>query len=270
MSDLSSHEDAVESLQELGLKEYESKCFVALSRISSGTAKEISEISEVPRTRVYDATGVLESKGLVEVQHSNPQRFRAVDVSEAAEILRAEYEQRIDQLVDSLHDLEPVTLDVGSDDHHQVWSLSGTTAVTSRTTDLIDNAEDEVVMVVGDGSVLTDSLVEALDSAAADGVDLLVGVIDDRTRELIDSAVPDATVFISGLEWLQETDDGSNVGITRLLLVDRDAILVGSVTGGSTHSGSEHAVFGRGLKNGLVVIARRLLSTGRVPQEADD
>ena len=71
----SNHTKAIELLQELGLKQYEAKSFVALSRLPSGTAKEMSEVSEVPRTRIYDAIRVLESKGLVEIQHSNPQRF---------------------------------------------------------------------------------------------------------------------------------------------------------------------------------------------------
>ena len=43
------------------------------TQLSTGTAKEIYNISEVPRTRVYDAIRVLEAEGLVEVQHSRPQ-----------------------------------------------------------------------------------------------------------------------------------------------------------------------------------------------------
>jgi sugar-specific transcriptional regulator TrmB len=54
-------EQPVELLQELGLNEYESKCFVGLTRVTEATAKEISGIAEIPRTRVYDAMRVLES-----------------------------------------------------------------------------------------------------------------------------------------------------------------------------------------------------------------
>jgi sugar-specific transcriptional regulator TrmB len=94
-------------LQQLGLKEYEAKSFVALVRLPRETAKEISEISEVPRTRVYDAVRVLESKGLVEVQHSSPQRFRAVSIDEAIETLHREYEDRTESLRESLRDIDP-------------------------------------------------------------------------------------------------------------------------------------------------------------------
>ena len=50
-------------LQELGLREYEARCFVGLSRLPTGTAREISEVTEVPRTRVYEATRVLAAEG---------------------------------------------------------------------------------------------------------------------------------------------------------------------------------------------------------------
>ena len=52
-------EEAVESLSELGMKEYEAKSFVALSRLPKATAKQINELSDVPRTRVYDAVSAL-------------------------------------------------------------------------------------------------------------------------------------------------------------------------------------------------------------------
>ena len=56
-------EEAVRVLNELGLKEYEARCFVGLSRLDTGTAKKLSELTDVPRTRVYDAIRVLEAKG---------------------------------------------------------------------------------------------------------------------------------------------------------------------------------------------------------------
>src|SRR6056297_2335517 len=98
MTEISNQTRAIDLLQELGLKEYEAKSFVALARRQHGTAKDISETSDVPRTRVYDAVRVLESKGLVETQHSNPQVFRAVSIDEAVDTLQAEYIERAESL----------------------------------------------------------------------------------------------------------------------------------------------------------------------------
>ncbi|MDY6819231.1 MAG: helix-turn-helix domain-containing protein, partial [Halobacteriales archaeon] len=49
----SPNQTAVELLQQLGLKPYEAKSFVALTQLPSGTARSISEQVDVPRTRVY-------------------------------------------------------------------------------------------------------------------------------------------------------------------------------------------------------------------------
>ncbi|WP_227377061.1 TrmB family transcriptional regulator [Haladaptatus halobius] len=271
MKDLSNHQRAVELLQKLGLKEYEAKCFVALSRLPKGTAKTISETSEVPRTRVYDAIRVLEAKGLVEVQHSNPQQFRAVSIEEASETLREEYQSRTETLVDALGDIEPALPDDDQEVTHEVWALSGATPITNRTQQLIDAAGREIVLIVGREAVLTEDLVEHLQTAQETGLSVLIGAVTEQLRDRIQEALPDAEVFVSGLEWLSGslTDQSEDVTISRLLLVDRNTILVSSVyEKDSNEPSDEKAVFGRGFDNGIVVIARRLMATGL--NSADD
>jgi len=71
-----------------------------------------------------------------------------------------------------------------------------------------------------------------------------------------------ATTFLSGSNWLRGEAVEDNLAIGRLLLIDRSAILVSTIT---ADEGEEQALFGTGSRNGLVVIARRLLSQGLVP-----
>jgi len=265
MDGLSNQQTAAELLQQLGLKEYEAKAFVALSRLPRGTARDVSEISEVPRTRVYDAIRVLESKGLVEVQHSSPQQFRAIGVEEAVDILRTEYEDRTAALREALGNVEPASTEEETDVTHEVWSLSGVSAIENRTRQLVREASGEVVLVVGDEDVLTDALVQALEGARDSGVSLVLGTLNDSVQDRVQSRFPDAEVFVSGLEWLRADLPDDDTDISRLLLVDRSAILVS--TRHRVGDGSEHAVFGRGFGNGLVTIARRLMSTGLLPAE---
>ncbi|RBI63646.1 TrmB family transcriptional regulator [halophilic archaeon] len=263
------YEHAVDLLQQLGLKEYEAKCFVVLSRLPKGTAKQISDQSDVPRTRVYDATRVLEARGLVEVQHSSPQYFRAVSIEEAIGTLRQQYESRFDELQDAVEGLEQSTTD-DSDTVHEVWSLSGSDAIANRTQQLIGEADDEVVLILGTDAVLGEDLYESLDDAADRGVSLIVGTLADSVREEIDRRL-EAKVFLSELDWLGATSDGyggsardEDTAIGRLLMVDRETIFVSSI---DPISGKEQAVFGRGFSNGLVVIVRRLMATGLLASE---
>jgi Predicted transcriptional regulators len=154
-------QEAVDVLQQLGLKEYEARCFVGLSQQSTGTAKQLSEITDVPRTRVYDAVRVLEAQGLVEIQHSSPRKFRAVSLSEATETLRDQYEKRVDRLHDALDNIELHTADDESP-IQEVWSMTGATAIENRTERLLTDADSEIVLVIGDESLLTETLVDQL------------------------------------------------------------------------------------------------------------
>ncbi|WP_255196532.1 TrmB family transcriptional regulator [Halorarius litoreus] len=258
MTTTDSLEDAIEVLQQLGLKEYEARCFVGLSRLHTGTAKRLSEMTEVPRTRVYDAIRVLEAQGLVEIQHSSPQQFRAVPLDEATETLRDQYEARVDRLHNALDTVEIVDED-DETPVQQVWAMSGRDAIENRTNQLIEKASEEIVLVLGDESLLTEELVARLNDVG-DEVTLLIGALTEPLQAQIQTAVPNATTFISGLEWLHGedvTEDETAIG--RLLLVDRSTILVSSIVPGSK---TEQAVFGEGFGNGLVVISRRLMAQG--------
>lgn len=252
-------EEAISVLQQLGLKEYEAKCFVGLSRLSSGTAKRLSEITEVPRTRIYDAIRVLEAQGLVEIQHTSPQRFRAVPLEEGIETLRDQYQDRVNRLETLLRGLDDVQADE-DEPVQEVWSLSGESAVENRIEQLVEDAESEVVFVIGHPSLLTEDLAAGLGSIDP-SVDLLIGTVSESLQDRVRESIPNAQTFVSGLEWL-DADSDDDVAVGRLLLVDRSTILVSTF---DAEGEEEHAVFGGGFKNGLVVISRRLMAKGLIP-----
>lgn len=265
MSETTDIAETVTLLQELGLKEYEARCFLALSRLPTGTAKEISEISEVPRTRVYDAIRVLEVQGLVEVQHSNPQQFRAVSVEEATDTLRQKFDQRIETLGTHLETID--SPDEAADDRLQeVWSLTGREAVQSRTLDLVENADSEIVLIVVEEALLTEALFERLHDAGERGVNVVIGAQTASIVSELESELPSIEVFETELGWLRGPEAANEVAINRLLLVDRTTLLVTSYYPADGHEETdEQAIFATGLDNGVVVIIRRLLSTGLLP-----
>ncbi len=257
MDDISNHEHAVELLQQLGLTEYEARCFTVLSRRDRGTAKEISESSAVPRTRVYDAIGVLEAKGLVETQHTNPQVFRAVSVAEATDILRSEYDQWISALGETLEALAPLQTEP-VDVTHEVWALADATAIARRTRQLVADADSEILFVVGAAAALDDGLAARLRDARDAGVTVVVTAGTSAIREQIQSRLLTQAVTVSTLAWLTPAHGADSTRISRLLLVDNEVILVSSIAADDDH----RAVFGRGFDNGLVAIVRRLMIAG--------
>jgi sugar-specific transcriptional regulator TrmB len=213
---------------------------------------------------------VLETKGLVESQQSSPQQFRAVSVDEAANTLKSQYVSRTDDLRETLGRVEPAAPDSETELTHEVWALSGSTAIANRTIELIDEADEELIFIAGQKGSVSEDLLGELQATEKRGVNVVLGTVDEPLREELERAVPGADVFVSGLSWLNASPGtGDDTQITRLLLVDRSTILVSSVhQGDHTAQPPEQAVFGRGFDNGLVAIVRRLMATGLVP--ADD
>jgi sugar-specific transcriptional regulator TrmB len=258
--------ETVSLLQDLGLKEYEARSFLALTQMPAGTAKEISEISEVPRTRVYDAVRVLEAQGLVEVHHSSPQRFRATDIEEAMTTLRRQFDTRIGTLHSHLEALDTREVSDDADRMQEVWSLSGRDGIESRTHTLLEDAESEIVLLVVDEELLTEALYERLHDAVDRGVDVIIGGETDAIIAKLGTELPSVKVFETEIDWLLGPASGDEVAISRLLLVDRTKLLVSSFYPDADHDEShQQAVLANGLENGVVVLLRRIISSGLLP-----
>lgn len=255
-------EEAVELLKQMGLKEYEARCFVALTRLSGGTAKEVSEVSDVPRTRVYDAVRVLETEGLVEVQHSNPRVFRAISVGEAVDTLLDRFESKTEKLGETLRGLGSATPDEDAEVRHEVWTLADGRAIANRTYRLIDDADREVALVVDSEAFKDGKLVESLSSALDRGVEVFVGTAEEDLRDDIRENLPEAEVFVSHVEALTDPSNfpEDDTRITRMVLIDGETFLVSSFRDTGGGGSDEHAVFGKGFNNGLVALMRRLVS----------
>ncbi|HLE05955.1 MAG TPA: helix-turn-helix domain-containing protein, partial [Candidatus Nanoarchaeia archaeon] len=77
----------IDLLRKLGLNKYESDAYVALVKLGSASAFNISKASSVPFGRIYDSLNVLEIKGLVEVVPTKPKKYKAVDPTSALNTL---------------------------------------------------------------------------------------------------------------------------------------------------------------------------------------
>ncbi|WP_246999818.1 TrmB family transcriptional regulator [Halosolutus gelatinilyticus] len=261
-------DEAVSLLQELGLQQYEARCFLALTQLPSGTAKEIHEISEVPRTRVYDAIRVLESQGLVEVQHSSPQQYRAVSIEEATRTLQQKYSRRIETLKTHLEAVEHHDTETADDHVREVWSLSGRDAIDSRMLDLIDKADSEIAFLIVDESLLRDPLFEQLHDAVERDLSIILGGRTEPITTRLGAELPNVRVFETGLDWLIGPAADHEVAISHILLIDRETLLIGSYyPDAEENSAQEHAIYATGLENGVVVLLRRLIASGLVPSK---
>jgi len=104
-------QEAIAALEELGLTEYEARCFVALAQLPHGTAKEIGQVADIPRSRVYETMDRLRKKGLIEIHETEPRMYQSVSTDTAIQILRKEYESYFDTAERTLEQLEPAYKD---------------------------------------------------------------------------------------------------------------------------------------------------------------
>ncbi len=147
----------MDSLRDLGVSSYEDRAYRALLGLGSGTAADVADESGVPKGRVYDALGGLESRRLVRVQADRePKRYAPVEPETAVERLvdarRSELERRIETyetgkeaLIDGLADAEAADEDfwtaaVGAEDSLELLF------------ERIDAAEESIVIVASDVS----------------------------------------------------------------------------------------------------------------------
>jgi len=262
MSTGHTQEHAVALLQDLGLKEYEARCFVALTRLPAAKAREIGEAADVPRTRVYDAVEQLGEYGLVEIQHSSPKRFRAIAVEEALAILREDFERRFSELGRSLESLEPIGDGESGPHPPGVWTLSGIETIRAQARELVSDGSEEVVYLVGSETVLSDDLLGEMRAVSEADVPVYVGTVSDRLFEEIAGEIPDVQRFESWIDWLWTPSEDGSWTLGQILVVDRRAVLVSAHRTDTYGQSEDTAVWTSGVGNGLGMVAERLLSAG--------
>ena len=77
--------DFIKKIKDFGLNSYEAKIWTALLSRGISSAGELSEISNVPRSRTYDVLESLEKKGFIMMKLGKPIKYMAIPPSEVIE-----------------------------------------------------------------------------------------------------------------------------------------------------------------------------------------
>ena len=89
--------DFLNKLKDFGLNSYESKLWIALLSRGVSTAGELSDISNVPRSRAYDVLESLEKKGFIVVKVGKPIKYLAVPPAEVVERVKKKVSEEAEQ-----------------------------------------------------------------------------------------------------------------------------------------------------------------------------
>jgi Cd2+/Zn2+-exporting ATPase len=143
--------DLTEELTAIGLTEYEAKVYLALLQEHPATGYQLSKLSGVPRSMVYEALKRLHGRGAaLEAIEGRTTLYRPLP----PETLLAQHEAEYKRLVSDLHEGLSALYTQTPDD--RVWSLSGRETILAYARQMLHEAEHDLYLV------LTDEDLEAL------------------------------------------------------------------------------------------------------------
>lgn len=160
----------IEKLKELGFNSYEAKVYVALLKKYPATGYEISQISDVPQSRAYDALKSLEAEKFVFSTKEKPQKYTPIAPKE----LTQRFKRRINSTIDFLDKNLP---QVKEDYNEPIHSLSGYDKIIDKLKEIINNTKKYLYLEIwsSDYKVLEQALSNAYDR----GVDIKIVGYDD-------------------------------------------------------------------------------------------
>ena len=136
----------IELLKGLGLTLYEAEAYMALTSLISSTATEISEKSEIPRSKIYDVLKRLAEKEYIEIEYGRPHLY---NVKSPVEVLTREKEKIDSKIEDGLSSLTNIYENGMNHMQAPIWRIYGVEKIIAQELEIINRAKKSVNMRIG-------------------------------------------------------------------------------------------------------------------------
>ena len=124
------------NLKELGFSQYEAACYMALVGNHPVNGSQLSKISGIARSRIYDVLRNLNAKGYV--LEVNPGQYVPLPPDELIRRLQSNFTNNIDMFKEQI-------AKVSSENNYEyVWSITGYDNVMEKAIEMIMGAESEI------------------------------------------------------------------------------------------------------------------------------
>ena len=131
----------ISNLEKLGLTENEAKTYAGLVSMKEATARQVHELTNVPRAKVYDILRALSKKGYVEIRQGSPAYYRAV---EPKHIIGRIKDEMINCAIDTLSQLNELSYQVPT--YSSVWCIESEWGIKNRVFELLGNTKEELII----------------------------------------------------------------------------------------------------------------------------
>ena len=190
--------DFLNKLKDFGLNSYESKLWVALLSRGISTAGELSDISNVPRSRAYDVLESLEKKGFIIVKVGKPIKYLAVPPGEVVERVKKKVSKDAEiksKILDNLKEsdvLEELNLlhTTGVklvDPADKSGAFRGRSKIYEHLSTMIKGAQNEITLVTSGKGLerKKEALYSSLKKAAGRGVKIRIATPGTANKEVL-------------------------------------------------------------------------------------
>lgn len=162
----------IEKLVKLGFSEYEAKAYIALLKEHPATGYQISKISGIPRSMIYEVLGKLITRGAaLMLPKFGSTQYAPVPASE----LFTQMQRNHDDLVSSVRE-DLMTISEHSDLEY-VWNLEGEKHIIAKAVAMISQAQTRIYLALLPATFPL--LRYALEKAADDGIKVVLYSSDD-------------------------------------------------------------------------------------------
>lgn len=129
-------EEIIAVLKHIGLSDYESKAYLALVMRTHGTAEEVADEADIPRTSAYKVLESLRGRGMVSASGGRPAVFRPSPPQEVKEKLLAD----VDRAFQKMERLQGVLSERGVPE--LVYTIVGKGRTLAKIGEMLDSARE--------------------------------------------------------------------------------------------------------------------------------
>jgi sugar-specific transcriptional regulator TrmB len=204
------NDDPLHRLARIGFSEYEAKAYVALLRKNPVTGYELSKLSGVPRSMIYEVVGKLTARGAaMTLRTGGAVKYSPVSSGEFLDQLQREHQELIDSLKDDLSTF------AAAPDLEYVWNLEGQDNIMGKAMEMIGQANSRIYLALL--PVTFKTLLPSLQDAIRRGLQVVIYTTGDLD-------LPGGQVVVAPLSEEALTQVG---GLGLILVVDRQEVLIG-------------------------------------------
>lgn len=199
--------EVLDSLQTLGLTDWESRAYVALLEEAPATGYAVAKRAGIARSKIYEVLASLASRNVVQVSRGEPQLYAPLPPRELVSRLRAQFNQNLDDAEAALSTFTTEAVHDGA-----IWDLQGRTAILERASQLIRDARSRILVEMWAQDA--PALAEAIEGAAKRGVEIVIvgyGDVDLPAATVHQHPATDTVTAGLGGRWIVVSADDREV-----------------------------------------------------------